>query len=231
MKNYHCQERYGLIWVCFRPEPRGEISPFPEYNDPNYQIINIPPMDWKASSGRQIESFCDIAHFAFLHSDTFSRAEDCIIPGYEVYATRAGVHADFISTVGNEPLSATSGNDEREWARIYDITLPFTTRLVIHFPEPEGGITTILNANSPITAETSRLFAILARNFDQAQPVEEVLEFQDKIYSEDRSVVERQNPERLPTDMREEVHVPADRTSIVYRQELAKLGLGHKFTS
>ncbi len=51
LKNYHCKERYGLIWVCLRPEPRGEISPFPECADPNCQIINIPPMDWKASSG------------------------------------------------------------------------------------------------------------------------------------------------------------------------------------
>ena len=160
--------------------------------------------------------------------------EDAIVPRYEVKTTSYGVFADYISTVGNAPRPADtpySEKDEALWRRVYHIYLPFTARLVIHCPEPEGGIITILNANRPLSAKNSRLFAVTARNFDQDKPVEDVVAFQIKIYGEDRMVVERQNPERLPLDLSEEVHVRADRTSITYRQELSKLGLGRKFTA
>ena len=234
LKTYLCQEKYGLIWVCLGTEPKGMMAEFPEFDDAEYQNINVPPMDWKISSGRQIESFSDVAHFAFIHFDSFSRQEDVLVPNYKVKPTSYGVYADYISTVGNAPRLADTSNseiDEAIWRRVYHIYLPFTARLVIHCPEPEGGIITILNANSPCSAEQSRLFAIVTRNFDRNQPVEDVLAFQDKLYSEDRAIVERQTPERLPLNLAEEVHVRADRTSIVYHQELAKLGLGRKFTA
>ncbi len=234
LKTYLCQESYGLIWVCLNPQPQGTMVDFPEFDDPEFQIINVPTMDWTVSSGRQIESFSDVAHFAFIHNDTFSREEDAVVPKYQVKATPYGVSADYISTVGNAPRPADTPYNEKDealWRRVYHIYLPFTVRLKIHCPVPEGGIITILNANSPLSAETSRLFAVVARNFDQDQPVKDVIDFQIKIYSEDRDVVQRQHPERLPLDLSDEVHVRADRTSITYRQELSKLGLGRKFTS
>ena len=51
------------------------------------------------------------------------------------------------------------------------------------------------------------------------------------INDEDRPVVESQSPEELPLDLREEVHIPADRMSIEYRRALAiKFGLGAPIT-
>jgi vanillate O-demethylase monooxygenase subunit len=61
--------------------------------------------------------------------------------------------------------------------------------------------------------------------------VEEVIEFQRRIYAEDQAIVERQNPEDLPIDLSEEVHVRADLTSVTYRRQLARIGLGRTFTS
>ena len=115
------------------------------------------------------------------------------------------------------------------WKRVYDLHLPFIARLVVHFPGQ--GRLAILNASSPVSARQTRIFAVIAREFDHAQPAEEVIAFQQRVYAEDQAIVERQNPEDLPIDLSEEVHVRADLTSIVYRQQLGRLGLGRSFTA
>jgi hypothetical protein len=46
------------------------------------------------------------------------------------------------------------------------------------------------------------------------------------IVAEDRPVVESQRPDELPIELAQELHVQADRMTIAYRKELARLGLG-----
>ena len=46
------------------------------------------------------------------------------------------------------------------------------------------------------------------------------------VNSEDQSLVESQSPEEVPLDIREEVHIHADRLSLEYRKALVKFGLG-----
>ncbi|MNN92950.1 Methylxanthine N1-demethylase NdmA [compost metagenome] len=61
--------------------------------------------------------------------------------------------------------------------------------------------------------------------------MEDAIRFNLQVFSEDREMVEAQKPEDLPLDLLEEVHIPADRTSISYRQLLSELGLGRNYTS
>jgi vanillate O-demethylase monooxygenase subunit len=89
----------------------------------------------------------------------------------------------------------------------------------------------ILNAASPRSARETTVFAVVTRDFDLAEPVEELIEFQKRIYAEDQAIVERQNPEDLPLELSEEVHVRADLTSVTYRQQLGRRGLGKSYTS
>jgi vanillate O-demethylase monooxygenase subunit len=166
-----------------------------------------------------------VAHFAFVHETTFAAASP-VVPRYIVEATDDGLHADFTSNVGN--VSDRSAANQT-WRRIYDIHLPFAARLVIHFPGQ--GRMAILNAGCPVSARKTNIFAVVVRDFDLDQPAGDVIEFQKRIYAEDQAVVERQNPEDLPIDLSEEVHVRADLTSITYRRQLARIGLGRTFTS
>jgi phenylpropionate dioxygenase-like ring-hydroxylating dioxygenase large terminal subunit len=218
-------ERYGLVWVCLDPESTREIPAFPEFGSAGFQVIHIPPLHWAAAAGRQLESFCDVAHFAFVHENTFAAA-DPVVPRYFVEPMPEGLHADFTSQVGNvsDPAAAA-----QTWRRVYDIHVPFVARLVIHFPGQ--GRMAVLNAGSPISARQTHVFAIVAREFDHEQPVEEAIAFQKRIYAEDQAIVERQNPEDLPLDLGEEVHVRADLTSVTYRRQLGRLGLGRNFTA
>lgn len=219
-------ERHGLIWVNLNPAAEASALPaFPEYNDPAFQTVTIPPFDWAASAGRQVESFCDVAHFTFVHPTTFA-ASDPVVPRYDVTPTGTGVRAEFSSRVGNvsDPAAAS-----HTWRRVYQLHLPFTVHLAIDFPS--GGRLVVFNAACPLSARHTRVFAIVARNFDQDQSVADLIAFQQKVYAEDQRIVERQNPEELPVDLAEEVHVRADRTSVEYRRQLARLGLGRGFTA
>ena len=52
------------------------------------------------------------------------------------------------------------------------------------------------------------------------------------INAEDKPMVEEQHPEDLPLDLRDEIHIPADRLSIEYRRALvSKFGLGAPLSS
>jgi vanillate O-demethylase monooxygenase subunit len=225
LRTFPAQERYGLIWVCLTPSSPHEIPPFPEAEMPGFQVIQIPPLHWKASAGRQVESFCDVAHFAFVHENTFATATP-EVPRYSVDPTDYGLHADFTSNVGNVSDPAAAG---QVWRRIYKIHLPFTAHLVIHFPGQ--GRMALLNASCPVSARQTTIFAVVAREFDHDQPVADLIAFQNRVYAEDQAIVERQNPEELPVDLAEEVHVRADLTSVTYRRQLHRLGLGRTFTS
>ena len=225
LRVFRSAERYGLLWVCLDPASSDATPPYPEAESPGYQVINIPPLPWKAAAGRQVESFCDVAHFAFVHETTFAAASPAV-PRYTVDATDYGLHADFTSNVGNV---SDPGAASQTWRRVYDVHLPFTAHLVVHFPGK--GHLAILNAASPRSARETTVFAVVARDFDLAEPVEEVIEFQKRIYAEDQAIVERQNPEDLPIELSEEVHVRADLTSVTYRQQLGRRGLGKSYTS
>ena len=218
-------ERYGLIWVQLDASKERPLPEFPEFGAPGFQVFHVPPLDWAASPGRQVESFCDVAHFAFVHPVTFA-AKDPVVPRYDVAPTPTGVHAEFVSQVGNisDPSAAS-----QVWRRVYDLHLPFTAHLTVHFPH--GGRFAILNASCAVSARKTRVFAVIAREFDHDQPIAEAIAFQQRVYAEDQRIVERQNPEDLPIDLDEEVHGRADRTSVEYRRQLAKLGLGREFTA
>ena len=227
---YPAVERYGLIWTCLAPEPNTapDLPAMPHWDDPDYQQIVCPTVDIGGFAGRQLEGFLDVAHFGFVHAGTFGDPDNVAVPSYVPKQTSQGFQVDYRSTVGNYPI----GVDGRapagfEWLRHFEVHLPFTATLTIHFPG--DGRLVIMNAAAPVSARQTRLFAPIARNFDKHIPVEEVHAFNLRVFEEDRLIVETQKPERLPLDLSLEAHIAADRSSIAYRRGLKRMGLGQFF--
>lgn len=230
LKAYPVQVRYGLVWTCLRADANQPTSlPFmPHWDEPGFQQINCPPFDIAGFAGRQVEGFLDVAHFAFIHTETFADPENPLVPDYEVKPTATGFEAEYYSTVGNYPHSKQCDTpSDFLWLRHFRAHLPFTAHLTVHFPD--GGRLSILNAASPVSARKTRLFVPIARNFDTDRPVQEVYDFNLKVFQEDAAMVELQMPENLPLDPRMEAHIMADRSSIAYRRGLRDLGLSHFF--
>lgn len=231
LRTYPAVERYGLIWTCLRPDGEARVPPMPHWGDPAFQQITCPSIDIKGFAGRQVEGFIDVAHFAFVHTDTFADPENTVVPAYSPKLTGTGFEAEYRSTVSNFPhgLPGVDKYADFEWLRHFRVYVPFTATLEIHFPE-EGRLV-IMNAASPVSARMTRMFAPICRNFDTTGPVEDVYAFNYRVFEEDRHLVEAQKPENLPLDPTLEAHVMADRSSIAYRRALRTMGLSQFFTA
>ncbi len=235
LKTYPVREAAGLVWTTLAGQDSLQTSPeelphFPEWDDPAYQQILPDAVEVKAAAGRQLEGFLDVAHFAWVHDQAFGDRNQPEVPPYTVTPTPRGVRAQYFSTVSNFPKALQHrAPADFVWLRDFEVFLPFTARLTVHFPE--AGRLCILNAASPVSARQTRVFSPLCRNFDQNSPLEPVYEFNYQIFSEDKEVVEAQYPEDLPLALRDEVHIQADQTSIAYRKALGALGLGASYTT
>ena len=235
LRTYPYLERYGLIWTCLRPDAdsnRGEpIMPaMPHWDEPEFQQIVCPSIDIFGFAGRQMEGFLDVAHFAFVHTETFGDANNAEVPAYRAVPTAYGFEAEYRSTVGNYPIGVSDrGKPGFEWLRHFRAHLPFTATLEIHFPDAARLV--VMNAASPVSAKVTRLFAPIARNFDTDLPVQDVYDFNLRVFHEDKAIVEAQMPECLPLDPMMEAHMPADMSSMAYRRGLRDMGLSRFFTA
>jgi phenylpropionate dioxygenase-like ring-hydroxylating dioxygenase large terminal subunit len=233
LKTYPAVERYGLVWTCLRPaNADSDLSGIPEmphWDEPEYQQITCPTLDIFGFAGRQLEGFLDVAHFGFVHKNTFGDPENTLVPHYDTRRTPQGFEAEYRSSVGNYPIGVDRGRPGFEWLRHFRVHLPFTATLEIHFPDEDRLV--IMNAASPVSARVTRLFAPIARNFDRHLPVQDVYDFNQRIFEEDKAIVEAQKPENLPLNLTLEAHITADRSSIAYRRALRDMGFSRFFTS
>ncbi|GAA0469783.1 MULTISPECIES: Rieske 2Fe-2S domain-containing protein [Tatumella] len=227
---FDVEERYGLVWVCMLPDAENPVAlpVMPLWDSSGFQQINCPGFDVNGFAGRQVEGFLDVAHFAWVHTETFADPENQSVPAYHPVETESGFSVDYRSSVSN--YAADSEEQAPEgfvWLRHFEMHLPFTATLTIHFPGESRLV--IMNAASPVSARKTRMFAPIARNFDLHIPVQDICDFNRRVFEEDRLMVETQRPENLPSDMTLEAHIPADRSSIAYRRSLKKMGFGEFF--
>ncbi len=231
LRTYPVIERYGLIWTCLRPESsNASICPMPHRDDAGFQQIVCPTIDIGGFAERQIEGFLDVSHFAFVHTETFGDENNAVVPDYKAERHAEGFSVDYWSSVGNYPIGANDrGRAGFDWLRRFNCHLPFTATLTIHFPD--DGRLVIMNAASPVSARMTRLFAPMTRNFDTDLPVQDVYDFNLKVFEEDKAIVEAQMPEWPPLEPDAEAHILADRSSMAYRRGLRERGLSHFFTA
>ena len=241
-------ERFGLIWATLSgaevpdvatpgAEASGVTTPgaaaspgnpplphFDVWNDPDFQCVVCDPIDIAGSSGRQLEGFLDVAHFAWAHTGTFGNRSNPVVPDYTVERRDNGLTVNYLSNVSNySPDQSHRAPADFLWRRTFDVFPPFTARLVIDYPDAKQ--LWILNAACPVSARKTRLFCPIARNFDQDGSVSALREFNHRVFNEDRVLVENQRPEDLPLDLGSEISIPADRTSVEYRRLLRQMGL------
>jgi len=197
------------------------------WDETGFQQINCPSIDIAAFAGRQVEGFLDVAHFGFVHAATFGDPGNTVVPDYNPVGHDRGFSVDYWSTVSNYPHGSKVAPPGFRWLRHFNVDLPFTATLVVHFPG--GAHLNIMNAAAPVSARMTRMFSPIARDFDTDMPVQDVYDFNQRIFEEDRAIVEVQKPENLPLNPKLEVNIPADRSSVAYRRGLRDLGLSQFF--
>lgn len=222
--------KYGLVWTSIngRDEELANLPVLDTWDNASHQSILPPFVDIAGSSGRQLEGFIDVAHFAWVHHNAFANRDNPVVPKYATQLTEYGLHTEYVSNVSNFPhgLQHLAPADFL-WKRVFDVYPPFSAVLTVHFPE--DGILKILNACCPVSHNKTRLFVPLTRNFDTTGDLQAVYDFNAQIFAEDQALVESQKPEELPLDILMEAHFEADRSSTMYRRILADWGLSRRY--
>lgn len=228
LQTYQVEERYGLIWVCLKEVALQPIPEFDAWDDPKMQKLNVSAI-WAASPSRHAENFCDVAHAAWIHADTFASRDLPEIGGFEVKDTEHGLYYGLpVTFLKDQTLEGKKSGVLETHIDEYVFTLPFTTHLIENF---ECGTEHILDSVQPISAKKIRVFMLKAKDFGHDEPVDDWLNFQHAVNLEDQGTVEDQCPEEIPLDLSAEFHTAADAFSVAYRRKLKALGLQGAMTS
>jgi phenylpropionate dioxygenase-like ring-hydroxylating dioxygenase large terminal subunit len=221
---YSVTERYGLVWVC-AGEPRVDVPAFPEYADARLRKVVCGPYTVETSGPRIVENFLDMAHFPFVHAGILGEEPKNEVRDYEVRP----IEGDAIEATGcffwqPQTNSLAHGGCEVEYT--YRVVRPLTA-ILTKVPGTGSGFHEAISLHvQPVAEDSSIVWIVLALTNDE-QPDETLREFQDRIFLQDRPILENQVPKRLPLERRFEIPVRADRLSLAYRDYLRRSGLRH----
>lgn len=179
------------------------------------------PQEVQAKPPRIIENFLDVGHLAVVHQGYLGAETHREIGDYSVHWEGSRIFSDEIAIFQPDPDG--SGIPKYVYYT-YEIIRPLTVKFTKKDRENDTLMTILLTVR-PVDEITSIAYGILSFNYDTGLTDQQLVEFQDEIFSQDKPIVENQKPEELPLDLQVELSLISDRVSIAYRQYLKKLGV------
>jgi phenylpropionate dioxygenase-like ring-hydroxylating dioxygenase large terminal subunit len=229
---YRVQQRYGWAWVCLGT-PELDIPVFPEWEDASFRKVLVGPYPYRSSGYRAVENFMDATHLPFVHAGLNGLPDDPdVIEPYQVIQDDNGIATSEIKTF--QPFGDPRGIPVigyYAYRCIRPLVGYFSKRVVIVDDarrEAEGKdddrFCVMLTAQ-PVDETHSIIRQCIAINFKNQPSDEEIKKRQDIVLGQDRAIVESQRPERIPSDLRLELHHRTDLLGQRYRKWLRTLGI------
>ncbi len=206
------------------------LHDFEEWDDPSFDRAWTAPRRTPAGAGQLTDNFLDAAHFPYVHASTFGVAESAFVAPHDVVRDGWEVRTVYDTWYANrdDPLVATGDHPLVQPQELHKIGRPLSSVLLrLVFPVT-GATIAILFCCTPETATTSRVYKMMARDDtggDTAR-IKAFVEDEERILDEDLAVLERYPHTELHLDLREELHVRADRLSVAYRRLLSEFVTG-----
>lgn len=228
---YRAAEAYGMVWVAI-DEPVQPIPPWPDYEvgGRRSHLFFVGQYEWKTSAGRAAENGLDFSHFNHSHKGYLELADGPVIKPHSVRESE--FRLDYIYEDGDSRRHYTVHSPFTVF--ISKTGLPTRDRAPATWDRkttPVDGTTVLAQFASPIDEAHTAVFAAIGRNHSFEVTDREFAggDWFDTVLEQDRRIVESQRPERIPTDLREELHLKVpDATGIAYRKMLARIeGISH----
>ncbi|MEL0261749.1 MAG: aromatic ring-hydroxylating dioxygenase subunit alpha [Flavobacteriaceae bacterium] len=225
---YHCQERYGLVWVALE-NPQFPLPELPEYDHADWKWVETGPFDWKSDSSRQVENFTDFGHFPWVHPGLLGDPDRPVVPDCKVTLKGSVLHYSIVRPEATNsddfPVFANEEVVQPERRSDYQLHLPYTIALRLGWGGSKGMV--YLFASQPIGKNKCRGYCIIGRNYNHDEPDTVLQEFEQVIFDQDKRIVESQRPEQVPFDFAEELHLKFDAVAMNYRKAMKKLALDY----
>lgn len=211
---FPAREEWGLVWTALE-EPLGEPPTVPWFEPAPGRWKHGPPFDLPVGFGVMIENFRDVAHFAFVHSDTMGPVPEVVEP---LKPERDGVEV----TMRREMATAAGGDgtwDSLREGHSHVIAPNFTSVRMIM----EKGERWLLHAARAIGATESVHYWAegLSDDFDELS-LDEAIESEERLYAEDRAVSAAVEPPELPLALDADFNTLADRFTLAYREAFSE---------
>lgn len=217
------EERYGLIWVC-PGEPSGPIACIPQDADEAFRRINTGVEPWAVSTPRMVDNFMDFSHFPWVHTGTFGKGQDPVVPKLELVELDHDFFGYVYEVMANNPEEAVvvSGSEADSVHRVMTtgFHLPFTVRSTIRYDDGLEHI--LLLCSTPVDDLNSLFTFVVWRNDDHSIDPEAIVAFDRAIGAEDKAMLERV-PGTLPLGRLGVVNVQSDKPSVEWRRRFTEL--------
>jgi phenylpropionate dioxygenase-like ring-hydroxylating dioxygenase large terminal subunit len=214
---------YGFIWVSLGNPPE-DLFPFPEYNEPDRRNVATGVFGVNVSAGRTVENFLDMGHFPYVHSGILGEEPHTEVKEYEVEISDARDEVLATSCKFYQPQAAVSSNEGMDVDYIYRVPHINCALLYKSSPVDDARLDVIIIFVQPMGEEWVRAHTGMCI-IDDDSTAEEIRQFQQTIFGQDKPILENQYPKRLPLDSRIETPIRADKSAIAYRRWLSQKGL------
>lgn len=215
--------RFGHVWTC-PGTPAHDLFTIPEADALGRRLVECGVVRVKCSPLRAVENFLDIAHFPFVHTDVLGAEPHTEVGRYEVQIREDSDEVWATKVHFYQPQAALSAAGGIVTEYMYRVAAPTAAVLYKTCPTRPGEWDVITIFVQPLTEELCDVWPWMAL-YDDTTPLASLIQFQQMIFLQDRSILENQIPRLLPLDPGMEIPTQADLTSIAYRRWLKRKGL------
>ena len=209
--------RYDWIWVCLDPDPIAPIPHVEEHGSDGWRAVSEPEDLWSCPAPHLIDNNLSPAHIAFVHRGTFGSPDEPEVPVPDVERTSFGLRQRYEVPVQSRP-GEVGGTIRSTTSEVH---APFF--MVIRIVYPDGVGHTMLKAATPVDDHSTRQLQQILRSDSEAdRPAADIAAFDAEVWAEDKVVLESGDP-AFHLDIKADVHVSSDRTSVEYRRLLAEV--------
>ncbi|MEM1075940.1 MAG: aromatic ring-hydroxylating dioxygenase subunit alpha [Pseudomonadota bacterium] len=216
------QVKFSHVWTTLGDDPRP-LFPIPEGDEEGRVLVPVGVVRVKCSPLRAVENFLDIAHFPFVHTDILgTEARPEVVPyKAEIREDIDEVWATQVKFFQPQAAKSAEGGIVTEYE--YRVPAPTTAVLYKTCPPKPDSRDVIAIFVQPRGEEECDVWPWMAL-YDEGSTFAELVQFQQEIFLQDRSILENQRPVKLPLDPKMEIPTRADMTSIAYRRWLKRRG-------
>ncbi|HEY0269515.1 MAG TPA: aromatic ring-hydroxylating dioxygenase subunit alpha [Sphingomonas sp.] len=214
--------RYGFVWACLGT-PAKDIVDIPEYAEAGRTITTGGSVGVHVSAPRVIENFLDLGHLGYVHNGYLGAEPHTAVQPYDV-KPRPGGGIEARGCKIYQPMASAAARGGYVVDYGWDVARPLTTCLYKANPVHRDRFDVIYLFAQPVDEEHAVAHVLILFVADGTTG-KDLRWFQQRIFLQDKPILENQFPRRLPIGPRMEMPVLADKSSVAYRRWLGEIGM------